>query len=86
MISELLFKAFDVLVTGLIVVFLFLIVLTLLTKLLVTLFPEQSSHTHSDISHDAHLKPQPLSKPQQAAIAVAVHRYRYHQQHEGKLL
>ncbi|MCO4320130.1 OadG family protein [Aliidiomarina quisquiliarum] len=86
MTSELLVKAFDVLVVGLIVVFLFLIVLTIFTKLLVALFPEQSSHTHSDISHKAQLKPQPLSKPQQAAIAVAVHRYRHQQKHEGKLL
>lgn len=84
MIPDLLFRALDILVAGLIVVFVFLLVLTLLTKLLVTLFPEQSSHT--DISHATSLKPQPLSKPQQAAIAVAVHRYRRQHKQEGKLL
>ncbi len=83
MIVDLLLSAVDVLVAGIITVFLFLIILTLLTKALVALFPEQDSHSHAAIPHsrtDQQLPPQ-LSSAQQAAIAVAVQRYRRQHKH-----
>lgn len=81
MITDLLLTAVDVLVAGLAVVFLFLIVLTLLTKALVALFPEQRSHLHSSDSYEPVQTPQLLSQAQRAAITVAVHRYRRQHKH-----
>ncbi|RUO40528.1 hypothetical protein CWE15_07160 [Aliidiomarina taiwanensis] len=81
MIQNLLINAFDILVAGLLVVFLFLILLTVLTYGLVFLFPDRSNSsspaantqtTPASVSN----KTPSLDATQQAAIAAAVHRYR----------
>ena len=84
MTHNLLIEAFDILVAGLLVVFLFLILLTVLTYGLVFLFPEHTTPSESTSEKNKgrlseQQQPASLTPRQQAAIAAAVHRYR--QQH-----
>lgn len=81
MIQNLLINAFDILVAGLLVVFLFLILLTALTSGLVSLFPEKQTANASAQNKKRAESPVPaqstsLTSAQHAAIAAAVHGYR----------
>lgn len=76
MVSDLLLDATELLAAGLTVVFIFLIILTGVTRLLVFLCPEQTAAETVDEGSTTQPHSEGATPAQLAAISIAVNRYR----------